>query len=667
MHKKSKPSYLPHVVSFDIETSSFIHEGEKFAGVWHTQTRIEDAVFNHRSLQDWSEWLKQVAEAMGTTVDNRLVIYVHNLSYEWQFIKQAFEWYAEDFFALNERKIARAVTVEGVEFRCTYLISNRSLASLAENLGMKKMVGDLDHELVRNPITPITEVEYGYIDADTEIVTAYVRSLLTRYSHDTLPMTATGFVREAVREKTLYGEEYYRTYIKGLTLDADTYGMARAAFSGGYTHANPLIAGQVLEGVVAYDLTSSYPSSMCQFQYPSTKFHKTLAPIEEELGGRAWMGVITMEGVATNYPFPTISTSRCISGQGIESDNGRVWSADYLVTTVTDVDFEIIKRCYSYDSITINRAWVAEYDHLPASLLESVLGFYAQKTQLKGVEGEEENYNKAKASVNSIYGMVATDPVREGHALDPITRDVLAEPHDVVESIEKVNSSKTRFLFYPWGAWVTAYSRSILQNVIFDLCDAGVTVVYCDTDSIYCLNSPEIDPIVNRSSAEISDRIFANLIDAGVDVSLASPQDIHGNTHELGIWDCETPDQPLEQFKTLGAKRYAKVDGGKLKVTIAGSNKKLTGEFIAENGGLDAFRSGLVVPEDSSGRLVHTYQDNEFYGEVTDYLGNVTPVLSPSSIHLGKALYSLTVGAEYSAFLENLQSLSAQVEEALVS
>ena len=98
------------------------------------------------------------------------------------------------------------------------------------------------------------------------------------------------------------------------------------------------------------------------------------------------------------------------------------------------------------------------------------------------MEGKEVEYLLSKGMLNSVYGMCVTDPVKDEHTYET---EWDLEKVDVMEAIHKYNESKGRFLFYPWGIWVTAYARRNLWSAILNV---GNDYVYSDTDSIKALN-----------------------------------------------------------------------------------------------------------------------------------------------------------------------------------
>ena len=279
---KTKCDYLNIESAFDIETTSTIYNGEKsaFMYVWMFGIGYGNDVFYGRT---WEEFLS-LCELLGAYFDlhenKRLITYVHNLGYEFQFMRKFFNW--EGVFSINERKPIKALCDMGIEFRCSYILSGYSLASLAKNLTthkVKKMEGDLDYELIRHHETALTEKEWGYCENDIVVVNAYINEQIAQYkSIAKIPLTNTGRVREYVKNQCyrIIGEDgtpertpeakrkyfKYRKMMQDLTITVEEYERLKRAFMGGFTHSNPYHTNKVLENVGSVDLTSSYPTVM---------------------------------------------------------------------------------------------------------------------------------------------------------------------------------------------------------------------------------------------------------------------------------------------------------------------------------------------------------------------------------------------------------------------
>lgn len=660
---KKKVHYVEHLASFDIETSSYEDVGEKKAIVYSYALAIDETIYRARRAEEFFSLLEKIAADMGLSLERRLVVYVHNEAYEWQFIKHYMQW--DSAFAIaSERRIVRAVSTLGFEFRCSYVLTNKPLEAVGKDVGVQKMVGDIDHTKIRNSITPLTDEELGYIDNDVRILIEFERQALAKEGGSidqalhSIPITKTGYVRRRMRKAAL-ADPAYKELISELTLSEETYSFARHAFQGGYTHANSSVMGQECGETTAVDLASSYPSSMLQFTYPMSTFHSlshdfTPEELDKCIGHIHFFVSFNVYGAVSRYPFPYISLSKALSITDPLVDNGRVYSASSMALTMTDVDWQIFRRCYEVESIEIVDVMAASADYLPAAIADSIVGMYGDKTTLKGVAGQEVDYNSAKEDINGVYGSVSMDPVRTDYEFNAEDGSFTATLPSIEEALDKYNNSRSRYLYYPWAAWVTAYSRYVLLMTMYDLIDAGVTVMYCDTDSIYHKPSPVAQGIIDRVNNEVRERLSTAMhyrwfyaTDEEVEDAL-SPKDIKGVRHHIGLFEV---DGHYDNFKTLGAKRYAVEKDGQFKITVAGLSKGAA-SYIKGIGGMEAFIDGLSVPAENSGRLTHTYSEETVHNLVTDYLGNTCEMKQVGFIHLEPSPYVLSVSDEYTRFVQ---------------
>ena len=88
----------------------------------------------------WHQFVELVHRMSEYTQHAKLVIYVQNLAYEFQFMRKYFKW--DRVFAREKRKPFEAET-NNIIFKCSMVLSNYSLAKIAENLHkyrIKKLV-----------------------------------------------------------------------------------------------------------------------------------------------------------------------------------------------------------------------------------------------------------------------------------------------------------------------------------------------------------------------------------------------------------------------------------------------------------------------------------------------------------------------------------------------
>ena len=119
--------------TFDIETSSFINEvGDKQAIMYAWILGLNGNCVIGRTWEEFINCMNKIIDYYGLYQNKILIFYVHNLSFEFQFIKHLFEW--QKVFAMEERKPIYAMSIDGIMFKCSYLLSGLSLAKVGENL-----------------------------------------------------------------------------------------------------------------------------------------------------------------------------------------------------------------------------------------------------------------------------------------------------------------------------------------------------------------------------------------------------------------------------------------------------------------------------------------------------------------------------------------------------
>ena len=232
MGNKERMSYAKVRVAYDIETTNYRDGDVKKTVVYSHAFCVDGVVSRYRTWEEADAFFRKlISENAGNTV----VVFVHNLPFEFQFLKNRFRW--TDVFAIADRhKVVRA-RAEGIEFRCTLALTNKSLAAVGKEVGIPKLKGDLDYGLIRHPETPLSQEEINYIDNDVLIIDELIRQRLQNDTIANLPMTKTGYVRRRVRSAVRKDCEA-ADLIADLHMTTEDYLMARRVFSGGYTHAN---------------------------------------------------------------------------------------------------------------------------------------------------------------------------------------------------------------------------------------------------------------------------------------------------------------------------------------------------------------------------------------------------------------------------------------------
>ena len=674
---KQSIQYINLPCAFDIETSSFYDNDNKVSIMYEWTFSFCGLVIIGRKWDEFITMINKIKELLQLSENRRLIIYCHNLAFEFQAMRYYFKWL--NVFALDVRRPVYAVCQQGVEFRCSYILTNSSLAKVGENLiyfDIKKKTGDLNYKLIRHSDTPLTPDEIGYCVNDVRVVTALIAERIIQDGNITkIPLTQTGYVRRLLRKNCLSktNRNNYLKFMSDLKLDVAEYEQLKRAFQGGFTHANPFIAGQTINNIVtSYDFTSSYPTVLISEQYPISACEYipniTIEEFKKSLKYYCCVFDIKYYDLSPKiWQENPLSLSHCRYIENEVVNNGRVVSADVAVTTITNVDFEIYKRFYNYDHYQIANFRRYKKGYLPKPIVETVLQLYADKTTLKGVEGKEDEYLNKKECLNSCYGCMVMDVIQEDHLynndwveLDDDYNNIIT-PKKKQEYIDKYNDDKNRFLFYPWGVFVTAYARLNLFTGIYECCKTH-DYLYSDTDSIKILNADKHIEYFNRYNAWITKRLIYAVTKHNLNIELLKPVTNKGINKPLGIWDF---DGEYSKFKTLGAKRYLMTYSnnpqngdkhGKNALTVAGLGKYSGLKYLNKyDNPYDHFVNNMSVPPEFSGRSTHTYIDVVRHGVISDYLGNILEYYEMSGTHLENSEYTLSMSQQYVNFILNIQ------------
>lgn len=641
--------YIGLTTAFDIETTLIEEIKQSVMYIWQWQFSEDYTVIG----RTWEEFTGLVTRIRNALPDGRwLVVYVHNLPYEFQWLKSVYPFQPEDIFAVDSRKMIKCDMFGFLEFRCSYKLTNMSLGEFTRKMNVKhqKLSGDeFDYSVKRYPWTELTDRELEYCTNDVLGLVEAINALMARDGDtlQTIPMTSTGYVRRNAKKAMRNG--IHHNFVYSILPNYEVYQALNEAMRGGNTHANRYYADDIVTEVHSADRSSSYPAVICNCEFPMTEF---IPIMQHDLNAgyiarcmtirhKALLLRIGIKNLRLRDPFwgcPYLSTDKCRNCHDVIDtfDNGRILQALYIETTVTDIDLKIIMQEYEGEIIFL-QGWYASYKPLPRPLVEEVIKYYRDKTELKGVKGQEVYYDKAKALLNSLYGCMAQNPVKHSYLFQQIGE----WEQDNKDDAELLGlSNRKAFLAFQWGVWTTAHSREALERGIRLVHETqGADFIYCDTDSV------KYRGIVDWSNYN-RDRINE------CRTSGAFAVDPSGVTHYMGVF--ETEDDPdtgfcYYQFKTLGAKKYAfvKQQGGPVQCTIAGVNKQLGGPELDRHGGLTAFEEGFTFRD--AGGTVAIYNDDP---EIKEYEIDGHHLWITSNTVILPSEYTLGITGEYERIIK---------------
>ena len=628
-------AYADCIASFDIETSRLQEIEQSIMYIWQFCLDFPDGHDLVIFGRTWSEFQHMLLALRGRLQGMRLLCYIHNASYEFQFVSGIYPFKDSEVFVLEGRAILYFTMYRAFEFRCSYKLFNMSLSQATAKYCPdyhKKEGKDFGYEDRRFSDTELTRKQLLYCLYDVWGCCKAIRAIMTLFGDTayTIPYTATGYVR---REAKAAMQEYYPV-LKSSWPDYEVFKLLRAAFRGGNTHANRFFAGDVIRDVSSRDISSSYPTQECLEKYPMTPFKKrdrlSEAGIDYYIGaGAACLIRLELRNVELRNPFeaiPYIPLAKCLYyPDNPLLDNGRVISCNRCELVITDIDYQIIQRQYSFTAVILD-LYTSWYDALPLPLRDLNRKYYKDKTALKGVEGQELYYMKAKNLLNSIYGDFVMNPLRVRilYAGGLFEEDTSKSPEDIL-----FGAGKHPYKLYQWGVWCTSHARKQLQDGL-DLVGSD-HVVYCDTDSVKftgCADFTQYNAIRTQRA-----------IDAG-----CYADDKNGNRFYMGTFD---EDGKADLFRTWGAKKYVYTTGDELHITVAGVPKATGADELRRAGGIEAFKPGFVFSDIA--KLEAVYNDENLGRRIIDGRRvNIT-----KNIVLRPTTYTLSITDEYSALLND--------------
>lgn len=701
-----KIGYLADFATFDIETTSMVGKytyvtqgkGSKAKRVkqwsvkpwgfmYHWQFCFNGHVCFGRRWEEFFKLLDRLIYEYHLKDLKRLVIYVHNLGFEFTFLYPFLEEYIGKWqlFATGTHTPVKVTGERGIEFRCSWKLTNMNLymfTKTEKDCPYLKPYGDLDYKKIRTADTPLSDKEKGYCCVDVLGLYHAIHSRM-KADHDTIatiPLTSTGYPRRDTRRACRKDPNYREKIYKKCVLTYNVYRLLVQMRRGGDTHASRFYSSKLWEDVFSYDYVSLYPAMLLLELFPIERFSRygaveSLEELEKlTTSGLACIFTVYFEDLEVNpdEPMPYIPIDKLVTKPGkkyIHGDNGRVIKVDGICSlTVNEIDWEIIKKSYHWKpGLIITDMHTARKGRIPEPIRRVILAYFAQKCQLKEEINDTEDllekdpanktlidrlndlnyrYTKIKNKLNGIFGMMYTDPVREAVTMNERGewKEQIPEGSSEEQLLEKAQKSRNSFLVYAWGPWVTSHARLALRKLqacAKDPDSARSTVIYSDTDSAksQVWDEKALDDLI-KAQKEKSDEMGAYW---------DSPKT--GKRYYMGYPEL---DGHARRFITLGAKKYAYEDKkGQLHVTVSGvSNTHAPGDELGagarelmERGGLDAFKVGFIF-QDAGGQTVWYGHDDPHYVTV-----NGCRMLTASYAALSDGEYTLGQTEEYKRLL----------------
>lgn len=643
--KKKPIAYLQIPLFLDTETSHNHDDQLPVGWIYQWCMEFNTQYMIGRRVSQIIDALKWLVDEYELDDDHRAVIYVHNLSYDHaylqSFLYEAFG--AGEILALKSRKIL-TVRYGGLEFRCSYLLSNMSLDVWSKKMKTetRKMVGAIDYDKIIYPDDPLDAIAWEYMlnDVATMKECLYRELLISNDTVASVPLTSTGYVRRDCRRATKKTKGYRKWFIN-CRMTPRVYQLSHLAFAGGITHENRFYGGVIVEGVAHGDIKSHYPTRQQLNYAPGSAFkaYYRKATCKDPLSYETLKMLLDKQCCLIHIVFKNLRLKRgvtcpCLSKSKVHNywevqflndwnvpgtDNGKVINAiGNCALCCTELDLKWVFDQYDTDGYEVIELYVAERAPVPRVIRDQIDDYFVYKeTQEPGILRD-----KQKAKLNAIYGMFATDVIRSDVVLDYESNEwtEIREFTDdqIREKLDDYYTNRNNFTYYPHGVWCTAHARDTLLHIIKDIVGYE-NYLYCDTDSVFFKDKPEIRERISR----FNDEIIAENIKRGLGVKNRS-----GDMSYYGTLEYE---EDIKYFKALHAKTYGWVGyDGKLHLTIAGVTKdnrlpKTDPHYMTredELDSLDNLQDGFIFKECGGTRAIYTDAPASIYnfnGHIVEY------------------------------------------------
>ena len=567
----------------------------------------------------------------------------------------------DNVFLLDARKPLKA-TFNMIEFRCSYMLTNMSLGLFLDTMKVKNPKLKYNYNRDRYSWSRLTWLDYRYNGNDVIGLYQALKKYIFEVNNDTIittPLTSTGYVRRDIKE--VLKQEVNQEHLRRIQPSLELLEMLHDAFRGGDTHLNRHYYGEILPivntrhkgkkpRIYCMDEKSEYPAVMMTCLFPWSQFnrlgHISVGNLERKIKSNfAILMKVAIYNVELRNEFfgsPYLSFSKCRNVQNYILDNGRVLEADYLETTITDVDYRIMKDIYKWNDndFIIVDSWQSKYGKLPEGVRREIMTYFYNKEMLKHTSPDL--YMKSKNKLNSIYGMTVLNPLKKSFMFDSEDN----EYHEKIQDFEKIIDDliKNKFLPYQVGVWVTCWARYRL-HLGRSCLNSPLDFIYCDTDSIFFCDETNLKNFdkLNEELKNIAIKNDAYFIDD------------NGEGHYLGVYEL---DKECTQFISLGAKKYCYRDAHdkKLHLTLAGVSKKGVKELKNQ---IRNFHEGFIFV--NSAGLKAKYNDH--VDEVVEIDGHKQRITS--NVYLEETTYEIGLTDDYEKCIQIAKKLLHEYESGL--
>lgn len=665
----AKHGYSQFIAAFDIETTTiYDEETPYFAFMYVWQFAVGDIAVYGRTWDEFVQFLRNLRDDLNLKIDKRLIVFVHNLKYEFSFMKKINGLYfaEENFLAKDKNDVIRCVVNDVFEFRDSVIYTEKPLSELGKIVNIPKP--EYDYNKIRTNITPLTADELEYCSHDVLILTKFFETEVKKRGYGyigRIPLTATRIVKRIIQKNlnAMYARGVMYSKQPKNDDDLDVLQTLENAYFGSFNYCTTCYRTEIVPNVYRADISSFYPAIALFCKFPLKKFAK-MSNFPDSIEGllklkQPILVKITLTNLHAKYPrfsyLPAQHDNWVISG--IQTLNKRIVHADRITLTVNEIDLQGVQDYYTYDDENIVEVYTAKtYAPLPKYIIQSIVDLYREKKRSKEkylqisakrepTPQEEDDYKISKAMLNRIYGIFVQKPVLMQYGFDNKLGKVVELGEGYVKSDDDCG------VLYQWGVWLTSYARQIITKnfaaIALETAKNGKrknndVVLYSDTDSLHYTASKIANTIISQHNEKCKQNLK----------KLRWRYSSICNCDELeGIGEFEV--QKYEKFKACDIKKYCYTfidDNGdeRFKAVVSGLSREneYFSRFKTIEEKMDALTEDMEIPPELAKNKSNKYIDTEITETVVDYCGQPCEVTSSSCCVLGLNGFNFT-NAEY--------------------
>lgn len=618
--RRKKRLYCLEPVYLDIETSNNHAADPKELITWVSSIQIlfNGHYFLLRTPEELIQFYNVLYAELGlmhdpaTEIPVKLITLIHNASYDLSYLVPYFMQYLPKYEKDNTQGIIEGVNKYlsyqqgALEWRCTYRLSNMSLAKWSSELDVehKKQVGLYDYDRIIYQDSKLDANSEKYDKYDVLALRDCYEANNKYHGDDVIscPLTFTGYVRRDLRRACKRDRYYKSKYFTKIKLDAPLYYAYLKSYAGGITHNNRFYKNKVIQAGQSYqyfdkkifvpiighrDFKSHYPSQMSCYPFPTGK-PSLLYDVD------MFDNAITIQDILSYYPkysamcvirfysaelsdkrisMPFMQFSKCYNGSFDKKrlDNGRIiYAQGQWIMYVDNLTLQVLSEQYNME-YEVLKVWLIKNGPLPKPILEVVDKYFKGKSDKKNIVNElTDAYGKldprtvsanfdlsqTKVLLNSIYGCTATNPLRDTYEINEDYEFCIKKSYgtfeEIQEGLDEYYKGYNNFLAYQIGCTVTSLARFELYEFIKAI--GYEYILYCDTDSAFYIKTDETERRISEINAIKRQNAHSVVLDNG----------------KVEYYDEFTPEPDCIAFKGLHSKCYGVVTNKGLELTIAG-------------------------------------------------------------------------------------------------